>query len=144
MLDRWLPSLLPESAPVAEEVAGPQHETVGPALPPFLKEIHDNCGEQAAAKILDVFLSSTPDLLNTLDDAVTNRNALTLRRAAHKLKGACAMIGTAEIASDCSSLETAAKQEDWSAASQHLAMLQNFWSEFEKDLRQAMSSVRKD
>ena len=57
-------------------------------------------------QLLDLFLSSTPPLIDELHDALDADDDDALRRAAHKLKGSCQNIGATFMATLCISIET--------------------------------------
>ena len=58
-------------------------------------------------QLVDLFLSSTPPLLDELRDAAAGGDRDELKRAAHKLKGSCQNIGATFMATLCRSIETA-------------------------------------
>jgi two-component system, sensor histidine kinase and response regulator len=60
-----------------------------------------------ADQLLDLFLSSTPPLIDELHAAVDAGDRDELRRAAHKLKGSCQNIGATFMADLCRMIETA-------------------------------------
>jgi PAS domain S-box-containing protein len=57
-------------------------------------------------QLLDLFLSSTPPLLDELRAAVDAGDDEALRRTAHKLKGSCQNIGATFMVTLCRSIET--------------------------------------
>jgi two-component system, sensor histidine kinase and response regulator len=57
-------------------------------------------------QLLDLFLNSTPPLLDELREAVDAGDDDGLRRTAHKLKGSCQNIGATFMATLCRSIET--------------------------------------
>ena len=57
-------------------------------------------------QLLDLFLDSTPPLLDELREAVGAGDDDALRRTAHKLKGSCQNIGATFMATLCRSIET--------------------------------------
>ena len=57
-------------------------------------------------QLLDLFLSSTPPLLDELREAVDAGDDDALRSAAHKLKGSCQNIGATFMVTLCRSIET--------------------------------------
>ena len=56
-------------------------------------------------QLLQLFLDSTPELLEELHAAVDNADAAELKRAAHKLKGSCQNVGASFMATLASALE---------------------------------------
>jgi two-component system, sensor histidine kinase and response regulator len=57
-------------------------------------------------QLLDLFLTSTPPLIDELRTALESGDDDELRRAAHKLKGSCQNIGATFMATLCRSIET--------------------------------------
>jgi two-component system sensor histidine kinase/response regulator len=57
-------------------------------------------------QLLDLFLDSTPPLLDELREAVGAGDDDALRRTAHKLKGSCQNIGATFMVTLCRSIET--------------------------------------
>ena len=56
-------------------------------------------------QLVDLFLQSTPPLLDELHAALDGDDGKELRRAAHKLKGSCQNVGATFMATLCKSLE---------------------------------------
>jgi HPt (histidine-containing phosphotransfer) domain-containing protein len=84
-------------------------------------------------QLLDLFLQSTPPLLDELRAAVAGSDQEELRRTAHKLKGSCQNIGATFMATLCRALETG----DGDAA-QRLAELDGAFASTEAALRGAL------
>lgn len=66
---------------------------------------------ELAAAIADTFLSHQPTLMGEIDGAIAARSAEDLRRAAHGLRGALAMVGATEAAALADALERASLDE---------------------------------
>jgi two-component system sensor histidine kinase/response regulator len=56
-------------------------------------------------QLVDLFLQSTPPLLEEMHAALDGDDGKELRRAAHKLKGSCQNVGATFMATLCKSLE---------------------------------------
>jgi HPt (histidine-containing phosphotransfer) domain-containing protein len=61
-------------------------------------------------QLVDLFMRSTPPLLDELETAAASEDGEALRRAAHKLKGSCQNIGATFMTTLCLTLE--AGEED--------------------------------
>jgi two-component system sensor histidine kinase/response regulator len=85
-------------------------------------------------QLLELFLQSTPPLLDELRTAVEGDDQDERRRAAHKLKGSCQNIGATFMATLCRALETA---EDDGAAT--LVELEGAFASTEAALRGALT-----
>jgi two-component system sensor histidine kinase/response regulator len=87
-------------------------------------------------QLVDLFVSSTPPLLEELRAAHDGDDRDELRRAAHKLKGSCQNIGATFMATLCRSLETA---ED--AIGERLAELDGAFGPTEAAIRRALTEA---
>jgi signal transduction histidine kinase/HPt (histidine-containing phosphotransfer) domain-containing protein len=145
MLERWLPSVLTVAAAQGDTSAS-RSDNAGPgqAMPlaslSNLSEVREAVGEEAAGKMLQIFLQTTPPLLEQLRDAVDHQNAPALRKAAHKLRGACTTIGATQMAESCHTVEQSARNEAWETAPGHLEHLTRCWEELEQHIQQAIHS----
>jgi two-component system, sensor histidine kinase and response regulator len=101
VLERWL-GLAPsgDGAP-APEVAAAADALIDEAR---MRTFRDDYGD-IVDQLVDLFLSSTPPLLDELRDAAAGDDHDELRRAAHKLKGSCQNIGATFMATLCRSIE---------------------------------------
>ena len=59
-------------------------------------------------KLAGIYLSSTPDSLETLEQALTNNDCLSVQLTAHTLKSSSANMGASRLSDLCRQLETAA------------------------------------
>jgi polar amino acid transport system substrate-binding protein len=83
------------------------------AAPVDLTMLREMLGEEETADILKLFVTSTEELMDKINQALAQRDAQALREAAHTLKGACSSIGANEMWRECIELEQAAKSADW-------------------------------
>ena len=58
-------------------------------------------------QLVDLFRENAPARMVQLREAVAGRDAMTLERAAHTLKGNCGMLGAMRMADACARLEEA-------------------------------------
>jgi two-component system, sensor histidine kinase and response regulator len=85
-------------------------------------------------QLLDLFLNSTPPLIDELREALDAGDDDALRRAAHKLKGSCQNIGATFMATLCRSIETAERDPEETVAELDAALALT-----ETAIRQALS-----
>jgi two-component system, sensor histidine kinase and response regulator len=124
MLERWL-GVAPEG-----DAAEPAVEAVDALIDAARMRTFRTDYPDIVDQLLDLFLQSTPPLLEELRTA---DDAETRRRAAHKLKGSCQNIGAVFMATLCRSLETA--EGDVSAT---LDELEDAFNSTETALRQEL------
>ncbi len=69
--------------------------------------------EPLIGELLEVFETSTGNLLSKLGDAVKQKDAMAVKAFAHQIKGACSNIGVTEMAELAASIERATIETDW-------------------------------
>ena len=68
-------------------------------------------------RYLDLFTSSAAELLAQVRPAVEKRDAATVGRLAHSLKGTCGSVGARQMVLLAGALEAAVERADWAAVS---------------------------
>jgi CheY-like chemotaxis protein/HPt (histidine-containing phosphotransfer) domain-containing protein len=125
-LNAWLPSNAPATQP--DGPAGspaPSEAEVG--IPVFNRAslVARMMGDEALANnILTRFLQSTPQQIESLEQALKTGDAAMAKRIAHALKGAASNIGGERLQWAAFEMEQAAHAGDLKAAMDHLANLQ--------------------
>ena len=100
VLERWL-GVAPVTAPSAETDMAASDALVDEARMRTFRDDYPDIVDQ----LVDLFLESTPPLLEELHSALDGDDGKELRRAAHKLKGSCQNVGATFMATLCKSLE---------------------------------------
>lgn len=80
-------------------------------------------GEAGSREILHFFRSSSRQDALALQDALAARDLPELTRAAHRLLGACRMVGALDLGAECERISQAGRRQDWAGV---LAALQPF------------------
>lgn len=78
-----------------------------------VSQLEEMLGSEETGEILNLFVTSTEELLVRIDTALAGKDSKALREAAHELKGACSSVGAASMAQSCFELEQAARNEEW-------------------------------
>ena len=118
LLQRWIlaPST-PAVPPVAAPPAVPRPPLASTAVAPASPEIFDpraldlvrtlqSRGKPGLlGRLLQIYLSQTPQMLATMRDAVAHDDAAALRQAAHSLKSSCGNVGALHMMALCQTLE---------------------------------------
>ncbi len=102
VLERWL-GLAPDGAPAAAAQEAAIEGLIDEARMRTFRDDYPDIVDQ----LLDLFLSSTPPLLDELRVAAEVDDRDELKRAAHKLKGSCQNIGATFMTTLCQSIEAA-------------------------------------
>ena len=137
-LNAWLPSDTPKTRSNASAGESSFSKSVS-EVPVF-----DRAGlvarlmgdEGLADRVLNRFLATTPEQIESLRQSLTSGDAAAANRTAHAIKGAASNISAEQLRQVAFELEQAAKAIDLNAAKIHLAELQ---SQFER-LKEAIQA----
>jgi HPt (histidine-containing phosphotransfer) domain-containing protein len=99
-----------------------------------LNDMKKSFGEEAVKDIVETFVSSTEDLLDRLDGAVTSQDAAQLKAAAHELKGACASVGANEMSKMCAEIEMMGRENQLATARDALLQLADLFNQVKRSL----------
>lgn len=89
-----------------------------------LEEIRD-LDEETYVEVIRTYLDELPENLQTIQAAVEARDATSLIRAAHRLKGASSTMGLTAMASLCKTLEEQGRKGNAEAGMPVLPQLQD-------------------
>lgn len=113
-----------------------------PALDPeaiaALNSVSPDDGGAFLRELIDIFLADTPQRFNEIHVSLAQRDAPTLMRAAHSIKGAAGNFGARDLARQAQQIETYAKTADFAAAESLLPALETEYSR----VKAAMESLR--
>ena len=90
--------------------------------PNAIAELRDLMGDEFVA-LIDAFQSDSRDQVEAIGEAVERRDAETVRRQAHGLKGACINLGAGDLAELCGRVEQVGRAGDCAMARDLLAPL---------------------
>ncbi len=148
-LRRWLPRA---TAPASAETLSPATEPPPAAPPPptseeeaildprvldTFRKLQEPGEPDIIAQLIDLYLNELPDRLTAVRQAVENRDAARLAKAAHTLKGSSANMGARRAARVCLELERCGKADDLTRATDLVAQL-------EKEITSARDALIKE
>ena len=128
MLKRWIPEVVGAASEAVESekrVDGAHRAMPDEAGEPSVSASADDEVLDASAlesililnkpellnRVIDIYLDTTPELIDEIHAAVARRDAQRLKAAAHSLKSASANLGASDVATLCRGLEEAALQQ---------------------------------
>jgi CheY-like chemotaxis protein len=140
MLWQWLPSN--NAAPllsISDQETGANSDPLasGNDSGEIMALLNRTYGPQPTLKLLKLFLSSTPPLLERLRTASRDRDSHALSESAHELKGACAALHLETLQSHVYELEAMGKRHspDWIMAQSALTITEaefsRWWHEIQ-------------
>ena len=118
VLERWLPSAAEgaarSAAEAAPEAVAPGGDTVRPPVDEKtlenIRALQAPGGPDLLSRVIGLYLSGSPKLLEGLRDAAARRDADALRTASHTLKSSSANLGASTLSTLCKELETRARE----------------------------------
>lgn len=130
MLDKWLKS-------ASEETITPETERLD------LAKLEALCGDQEIMlQLIETFRDSTLEQIAGLADALTYRDAESIRRIAHEMKGVCGNLGLPHMQSLATRLEQVARSDDWASAQRLFDTLSATFAQLQRSL-ESIPGVRK-
>jgi two-component system, sensor histidine kinase and response regulator len=106
VLDRWLGATPQPAGPAVQ--AADADALVDETRMRLFRDDYPEIIEQ----LVDLFVDSTPPLLDDLRDALERDDGEAVRRAAHKLKGSCQNIGASRLAELAAGIEKGEAEPD--------------------------------
>lgn len=94
----------PQGALAAAADGGAGHDEIPQALA-MIQSISGTKGLEILRKVVELYLTSTPTLLQTLREAESGGDAMMLKAAAHSFKSSSANLGAVKLAGVCHELE---------------------------------------
>jgi two-component system, sensor histidine kinase and response regulator len=118
MIARYLPELAKPLSEAAEPGAEEQTPAPVAAIAPermngaieVIRTLPGNRGMEILRKVVELYLASTPTLLQTMREAESGRDPEKLKAAAHSFKSSSANLGALRLADICRELETLGRQ----------------------------------
>jgi two-component system, sensor histidine kinase and response regulator len=71
----------------------------------MIRTLPGNRGMEILQRVVEFYLNSTPDLLQSLREAESGKDAMKLKAAAHRIKSSSANLGATKLADVCQELE---------------------------------------
>jgi HPt (histidine-containing phosphotransfer) domain-containing protein len=90
--------------------AGPDGDAVDMAVLAAFSELQEDGEPDLIVELIDLFLQEAPLRLEAIQRAVAERDGLSLKRAAHSLKGSSGTLGVRPLAALCEKLERLADE----------------------------------
>jgi HPt (histidine-containing phosphotransfer) domain-containing protein len=83
-----------------------------PVIDPALRaELEMVGGPELPARLVDMFLTDVPPLLETIDQSCKTGDSTATARAAHRIKGGAAAVGAQRVAAVAKALEFAGRKD---------------------------------
>lgn len=104
------------------------------------EQLKTSCGEDGAHELLGIFLDSTNNLFDRMESALAAKDAKQLKNLAHEMKGACASVGSVDMAAFSKSLEQAAMTDNWSESRRLVQTLKELFARVQAKCESIMES----
>jgi HPt (histidine-containing phosphotransfer) domain-containing protein len=85
--------------------AGARIDAVDMAVLASFEELQEDGEPDLILELIDLYLQSAPLLITAIQSAMTDADELSLKRAAHSLKGSSGTLGARPLAAICEELE---------------------------------------
>jgi CheY-like chemotaxis protein len=123
MLDRWTPRSAP--APAAAAPAKTGTGVIDRKVLDELSKVRTNGKPELLARVINLYLTESPKLLQKLKQAAGAANASDIAASAHSLKSSSANVGAKALSRYCADLEASARRADTDEARKILAKVES-------------------
>ena len=107
-----------------------------------IKSLSGSGENSLLAEMIESFLVEAPKAMIEIKESIKKSEPLRLRKAAHKLRGACLNLGAADLASCCQSLEAKGKAENLMETEPLLAELETSCAVTSSELTKVRRSIK--
>jgi len=133
ILARWLPMISPVESPLASATDEPPAQASQPRTDTgnigavstktleIISALDPALGKSLAARVINVYATSSADLVKTLADALSKGDGNGVSSAAHALKSSSGNVGAERLVSMCREIELAARDNDLDDLTERLA-----------------------
>jgi CheY-like chemotaxis protein/HPt (histidine-containing phosphotransfer) domain-containing protein len=110
VLDKWLPrtEATPNGGGASNRTLS--QGTLDVEMLSSWRDLTEDGENDFLTEVIDIFLENTPPMLKEMNEATKNKDARTLQRLAHKLKGSSSNLGAKSMAELCATLEEEASR----------------------------------
>ncbi|HVJ11543.1 MAG TPA: response regulator, partial [Burkholderiales bacterium] len=124
MLDRWVPRNAPAPASAAPAPAKTA-EVIDRKVLDELSKVRTNGKPELLARVINLYLTESPKLLQKLKQAAGAANASDIAASAHSLKSSSANVGAKALSRYCADLEASARRADTDEARKILTKVES-------------------
>ncbi len=148
VLAKWLKGRIAVAPDAEETVEAPNPRATNedamfdPSALAAIRQLHPLGGEDLVARIVRLYETEAPKLIDRLHSAMRGADAEEIRRAAHSLKSCSGNVGAMRVAKLCKELESRATSQDLSGLGDLIAALGSEYREVSVALREAIGVAR--
>ena len=107
---------------------------INPAAMETIQALENNGSPGLVTRLVEVYLKSSPELVDSMRDAVASADAETIERSAHSLKSSSATLGALDLAELCKELEQIGREAATDRAAEVFASLEMEFSRVRRAL----------
>lgn len=119
----------------------PDSSPIDPTAIAALKDINPDDGGAFVRELVEIFLTDTPNRFSEIEAALIAKDAKTLTRAAHSIKGSAGNFGATALAAAALEVESRGKAENLPSAEAALPHLRAEYERVRTALEQVLASL---
>jgi HPt (histidine-containing phosphotransfer) domain-containing protein len=143
-LARWLPLQAAGAGASTERSEAPRLDSLDRKALDILRSLRKGGTPDLLHKVLHLYLTNAPQLLDTMRVAVAHSDALALQQAAHSLKSSSANVGALQLAAFSKEMEALGKTQSLTQADSLLASLEAEYAVGEEALQRELLVVQEE
>jgi CheY-like chemotaxis protein/HPt (histidine-containing phosphotransfer) domain-containing protein len=143
-LARWLSPQAAAASASPERPEAPRLDSLDRKALDILRSLRKGGTPDLLHKVLHLYLTNAPQLLDTMRVAVAHSDALALQQAAHSLKSSSANVGALQLAAFSKEMEALGKTQSLTQAGSLLPTMEAEYAVVEKALQQELLVVQEE
>ncbi len=143
-LARWLSPQSAAASASTERSEAPRLDSLDRKALDTLRSLRKGGTPDLLHKVLHIYLTNAPQLLETIRDAVAHSDALALQQAAHSLKSSSANVGALQLAAFSKEMEALGKTQNMIQAVSLLPTMEAEYAVVEQALQRELLVVQEE
>ncbi|MFN8575228.1 MAG: Hpt domain-containing protein [Candidatus Sericytochromatia bacterium] len=103
-----------------------------------ISELKEMGGQEFLSELIEMFLQQSETIMDEIKTHSSSKDALSLSKSAHKLKGSCLNLGAQEMSNLCQNIEYQGKENNLEGIDEKISKLVNVYNETATELKKLL------
>lgn len=103
-----------------------------------INELKEMGGQEFLSELIEMFLQQSETIMDEIKNFSSIKDALSLSKSAHKLKGSCLNLGAQEMSSLCQKIEYQGKENNLDGIEEKVSELFDIYNQTNIELKKLM------
>lgn len=103
-----------------------------------IDELKDVGGDEFVAELVTMFLEQSEDIMKDIKTFSQSKDAVSLSKSAHKLKGSCLNLGAKDMGTMCQTIEHQSRENNLTDIDSNLEQLNDLYIQTSTELKKLL------